>query len=223
MGAVGLSEDGKPCDETATWNFAEHGMDDGYVTTKRQAEDLVRAAAAEGLDAVIVNPTYMFGPYDRKPSSGKMIVEVAHGKIPGLTPGWNNFVDVRDAGALSQVVAGLAAPEPRVRFFAALAAGRIGAHETVEPLARLLRETGAEDRDLRHALVMGLLGAARASDLERLAGDESPHVRTGVLLVMRRMRDPAIEEHREAHRLAELPMKRLHGPRCGREQPLPLA
>jgi dihydroflavonol-4-reductase len=76
VGAVGLSEDGAPCTEEARWNFPEHGLGDGYVTTKRQAEDVVREATFVGLDAVIVNPTYMLGPYDAKPSSGKMIVGV---------------------------------------------------------------------------------------------------------------------------------------------------
>ena len=56
----------------------------------------MEAAVGEGLDAVIVNPTYMFGPYDSRPSSGKMIVELVQGKIPGLSSGFNNFVDVRD-------------------------------------------------------------------------------------------------------------------------------
>lgn len=95
-GAVGLSETGAPCDESARWNFAEHGLDDGYVTTKRQAEEVVRAAVQDGLDAVIVNPTYMFGPYDAKPSSGKMILGVVERSAPGFSSGHNNFVDVRD-------------------------------------------------------------------------------------------------------------------------------
>jgi dihydroflavonol-4-reductase len=96
VGAVGLSEDGRPCGEEAHWNFAEHGLDDGYVTTKRRAEDLIEAAVRDGLDAVVVNPTYMFGPYDAKPSSGKMIVGVVLRQAPGHTSGRNNFVDVRD-------------------------------------------------------------------------------------------------------------------------------
>ena len=96
VGAIGLSEDGKPCTETARWNFPEHGLGDGYVTTKRAAELVVSSAVAEGLDAVIVNPTYMLGPYDARPSSGKMIIELVQGKIPSLPTGANNFVDVQD-------------------------------------------------------------------------------------------------------------------------------
>lgn len=94
--AVGLSENGQPSDETATWNFDKYGLDDGYAITKHDGEKLIQAAVATGLDAVIVNPTFMFGPYDAKPSSGSMIRELVNGRIPGYTSGYNNFVDVRD-------------------------------------------------------------------------------------------------------------------------------
>lgn len=93
-GAVGLSVDGAPCDESASWNFGDYGLADGYVTTKRRAEELV--LADDDVDAVVVNPTYMFGPYDPKPSSGQLIVKVVRGTAPGWTPGLNNFVDARD-------------------------------------------------------------------------------------------------------------------------------
>jgi dihydroflavonol-4-reductase len=93
--AVGLSTDGAPCDETASWNFDRLGFVDAYAITKRQAEDLVNAAR-ERIDAVVVNPTYMLGPRDARPSSGKLICDVVKRHVPGWTPGYNNFVDVRD-------------------------------------------------------------------------------------------------------------------------------
>lgn len=92
--AVGLSDDGTPSTEEARWNFEEHGLLDGYAITKRQAEERVLGAA--DVDAVVVNPTYMFGPRDARPSSGKLIVEIIQRKVPGWSPGFNNFVDVRD-------------------------------------------------------------------------------------------------------------------------------
>src|SRR5688500_15136955 len=73
--AIGLSTDGKPVDETATWNFDQQGLLDAYAITKHQAEDLVHGVR-DKLDAVIVNPTYMFGPRDARPSSGDMIVKI---------------------------------------------------------------------------------------------------------------------------------------------------
>jgi dihydroflavonol-4-reductase len=93
--AVGLSTNGQPCDETARWNFDTEGLLDAYAITKHEAEELVHAAKAR-LDCVIVNPTYMIGPRDARPSSGKLVLEVVKRKVPGTTPGYNNFVDVRD-------------------------------------------------------------------------------------------------------------------------------
>jgi dihydroflavonol-4-reductase len=96
VAAVGLSDDGAPCTEDTPYNMVARKMADGYGATKHEAESIVLSAVREGLDAVIANPCFMFGPYDAKPSSGKMIVDVVRGKVPGASPGKNNFVDVRD-------------------------------------------------------------------------------------------------------------------------------
>ncbi len=93
--AIGLTTNGVPCDETAMWNFDTEGLLDGYAITKHEAEQLVHAAR-DRIDAVIVNPTYMFGPRDARPSSGKLIVKIVKRQVPGWTEGYNNFVDVRD-------------------------------------------------------------------------------------------------------------------------------
>ena len=93
--AIGLSTDGRPCDETAVWNFDREGLLDAYAITKHRAEQVVQAAR-DRIDAVIVNPTYMIGPRDARPSSGRIVIEVARRRVPGWTPGHNNFVDVRD-------------------------------------------------------------------------------------------------------------------------------
>ena len=95
--AVGLSTDGEPSTEDAAWNFDAFGLDDGYSRTKRESERrVVDAVQAGQVDAVIVNPGFMFGPYDIKPSSGKMIVDVVKGAVPMYSTGRNNFVNVRD-------------------------------------------------------------------------------------------------------------------------------
>lgn len=69
-----------------------------YKATKLSAERLVLAAAAEGLDAVVVNPTTPVGEGDRKPTpTGRMVAGVARGRIKGyvVTTGLN-VVDVHD-------------------------------------------------------------------------------------------------------------------------------
>ena len=63
----------------------------------------MEAGIARGLDAVILNPTAMLGPYDYKPSYfGQALIQLARGRIPALVPGGFDWVDVRDvvAGAM---------------------------------------------------------------------------------------------------------------------------
>lgn len=86
----------QPTDET-TVGEAKH--DCGYVTTKREAEQRVRAHMENGLDAVIVNPGFMLGPWDWKPSSGRMLLEVATKFTPFGPKGGFSVCDVRDVAA----------------------------------------------------------------------------------------------------------------------------
>jgi dihydroflavonol-4-reductase len=92
---VGVSTDGRPCTEASPWNLPELGIDDGYSRSKRASEQRVLAEAGQGLDAVVVNPGFMFGPLDQGPSSGELLLSVVTGQVPVLTPGGNSFVDVR--------------------------------------------------------------------------------------------------------------------------------
>lgn len=75
---------------------------------------------------------------------------------------------------------------PRPRFFAAIALGKLRTPAAVEPLLNLLRKNADQDRYLRHAAVMGLVGCADDAALKAAAGDSSDAVRMGVLLAMRR-------------------------------------
>ncbi len=70
-----------------------------YVITKREAERVLLAEVAAGLDAVIVNPAFMLGPWDWKPSSGKLLLEIASGWALMAPPGGNDVCDVRDVAA----------------------------------------------------------------------------------------------------------------------------
>jgi dihydroflavonol-4-reductase len=91
--AIGVSTDGQPCTEATPWNLFEQGIRDPYGESKHRGEEMVLAS---GLDVVVVNPTFLVGPRDARPSSAGLIIEVAQRKVPGWTPGFNNFVDVRD-------------------------------------------------------------------------------------------------------------------------------
>jgi dihydroflavonol-4-reductase len=69
-----------------------------YVATKQAAERVVLDEVERGLWATIVNPATMFGPWDWKPSSGQMLLEVS--RNPLFAPvGAGSFCDVRDVAA----------------------------------------------------------------------------------------------------------------------------
>jgi dihydroflavonol-4-reductase len=67
-----------------------------YVLSKRAADREVRRRAQAGLNAVIIYPGFMLGPWDWKPSSGRMILEVARGRGLFAPRGGCSVCDVRD-------------------------------------------------------------------------------------------------------------------------------
>ena len=86
-GRAATEEDGPPEQELAV----------PYKRTKLAAEERVLAAARDGLDAVVVNPTAPVGEGDSKPTpTGRMIAGVASGRIPAYVASGLNVVDVRD-------------------------------------------------------------------------------------------------------------------------------
>lgn len=79
-------------------------LDLGYFQTKHQAEALVKAACDKNeVDAVILNPSTIYGRGDAKKGSRKMQLKVAQGKLKFYTSGGVNVVAVEDvvAGILS--------------------------------------------------------------------------------------------------------------------------
>ena len=82
-------------DERCDYTSHIYGLD--YMDSKREAQELMlRRAAEDGLPVIVVNPTFMIGAYDSKPSSGQMITALLAGKIPGFAGGGKNYIHVRD-------------------------------------------------------------------------------------------------------------------------------
>jgi len=70
---------------------------DGYGRSKARATGKVLEAARNGLDAVVVYPSGVLGPYDFKPSQmGQLVLDFARRRLFGYLDGAYNFVDVRD-------------------------------------------------------------------------------------------------------------------------------
>ena len=128
-----------------------------YVITKREAEQEVLDRVARGLDAVVVNPGFMIGPWDWKPSSGRMLLEVAQRFAPIAPRGGASICDPRDvaAGILAAMERGrtgrryILAGENMTYFdlwkrFAAIN----GRHGPVKPMSRVTAWLGGKGGDL---------------------------------------------------------------------------
>lgn len=81
-----------------------------YPGSKAEGEQAVRRAIDKGLDAVILYPTGVIGPFDFKPSMmGRAILALARREFPALVAGGFDWVDVRDV-AQAAVTAAERAP-----------------------------------------------------------------------------------------------------------------
>ncbi|HOG47070.1 MAG TPA: NAD-dependent epimerase/dehydratase family protein [Anaerolineae bacterium] len=68
-----------------------------YDRSKAAGEREVRGAVAQGLDAVILNPTGIIGPHDYRPSFfGRVLLAMGRGAMPALVDAGFDWVDVRD-------------------------------------------------------------------------------------------------------------------------------
>ena len=87
--------EGTVIDETMP--FAPDRAIGEYGKTKAQATLAVLEGVNKGLDAVVVCPTGVIGPYDFAPSEmGQLFIDFAKGKLNTYVDGAYDFVDVRD-------------------------------------------------------------------------------------------------------------------------------
>jgi dihydroflavonol-4-reductase len=97
VAALGVAPEGELLDETHPFNLEPKEF--WYGHSKHVAEQAVRAAVEEGLDAVIVNPGIVIGPRDVNKVSGSLVIEVARGLLRFYLPGGLNYVAVEDVVA----------------------------------------------------------------------------------------------------------------------------
>jgi dihydroflavonol-4-reductase len=66
-----------------------------YARSKKETEENLLSLSAE-METIIVNPSFMLGAFDTKPSSGRIILMGWKKKIIFYPPGGKNFVHVKD-------------------------------------------------------------------------------------------------------------------------------
>jgi dihydroflavonol-4-reductase len=68
-----------------------------YGFSKAAGEKEIEKGMQKGLNAIIIRPTSILGPYDFQPSFfGEVLILLAQGKLPGMVNGGFDWVDVRD-------------------------------------------------------------------------------------------------------------------------------
>ncbi len=142
----------QPMDERAEGGVGKTQC--SYVVSKTEAEravvDLIGSA---NLDAVIVLPGFMLGPYDWKPSSGRMMLEVNQAPILAAPPGGCSVCDVRDVA--SAIVAAVDRGKSGAKYILA------GENLTYQELwTKMLATTGRQRRVFRMGRGIRLIGQA---------------------------------------------------------------
>ena len=83
-----------------TKNISPETVTGGYAKTKAEATQAVLKAAEQGLDAVVVHPSGIIGPYGGEDNYLiQMITDYLQGNIPACVKGGYDFVDVRDVAS----------------------------------------------------------------------------------------------------------------------------
>lgn len=92
---IGFGTEQDPADEC--FNIEYPFTESFYAQSKVASEQLfVEASAQSDMHVVIINPTFMIGSYDTKPSSGKLMLMGYKKRLMLIPKGGKNFVAVRD-------------------------------------------------------------------------------------------------------------------------------
>lgn len=94
IAAIGFGTEENPATEESEFNLGELKLP--YIDTKKAGEDKILEYCKSGLPAVVVNPGYVFGPWNKKPGLNKFLVLAAQGKMSFYLSGGISVVDVDD-------------------------------------------------------------------------------------------------------------------------------
>lgn len=92
---IGPGNKVKPANELNSFTLLH--VNSGYINSKYIAQQYVlEQIERKNLPAIIVNPTFMIGQNDVKPSSGKIILHGINKRLVFYPPGGKNFVHIND-------------------------------------------------------------------------------------------------------------------------------
>lgn len=175
--------------------------------------ELVRKRAIDDLQNVAQHPVNGLSSYHAVWALGQLArsgdsqidIDAIHTTFLNLLSSKNSEVRVQVARTISdldqfdgtRLVALLNAPEPRVKFHAAIAL-RNHPHSTALPaLVRLAATLKPDDTYLRHAVSLGMSGEPSSKTLKALATHASPSVRLAAVIALRHQTDVSFTADRE--------------------------
>lgn len=112
---IGFNPDGLADETWPDYNYG--GWRYNYADTKREGERLVLAARDDGLDAVVIHPGSMLGPYDFTLQYGRLFNEIAASKVPAIPKGGSSFGHVTEVARAH--LAAAVHDEPQSRYICA--------------------------------------------------------------------------------------------------------
>lgn len=92
---IGHGDKDRPANELSSFRLSH--LSSGYISSKYIAQQYVlEQVAGKALPAVILNPTFMIGQCDARPSSGQLVLHGMNKRFVFYPPGGKNFVHVND-------------------------------------------------------------------------------------------------------------------------------
>lgn len=172
-GAIAVSESEQIHDEESGYATEVVAKWPYYVSKIYQEKVALELGAELGVEVVVVSPSLLLGPGDRRLSSTKDVHRFLRGQIPVVPSGGVNFVDVRDAAAAT---------------IAAMERGRAGERYLLGGpnwsckrfFGRLERVAKVRGPRLKLPRRLSEIGASLMESAYRAAGRESPIDRVSV-------------------------------------------
>ncbi len=149
-----------------------------YDSSKACSEMLVHDAVSRGLDAVILNPTAIIGPFDYKPSLiGEVMLLTLRGRMIAFVKGGFDWVDARDVAEAAHAACERGRKGERYILS--------GSWHTIREIGLSLREaSGCSLPPFDAPMWLARLGAPVASAVSKLSG-KRPLFASGSLAPLR--------------------------------------